>query len=63
LHVDVNKAIYSPMNAHKNCLKNNIKICIKTAPISTSKQCHTHTHTHTHISRDLLTYAATSPPN
>jgi len=32
VHLDVIKVLYSPANAHVNCLKYNIKIYIKTAP-------------------------------
>jgi hypothetical protein len=32
VHLDIIKVIYSPTDAQVNCLKNNIKIYIKTAP-------------------------------
>jgi hypothetical protein len=32
LHLDIIKVFYSPTDAQVNCLKNNFKIYIKTAP-------------------------------
>jgi len=32
VHLDIIKVFYSPSDAQENCLKNDIKICIKTAP-------------------------------
>jgi len=32
VHLDIIKVLYSPTDAQVNCLKNNIKIDIKTAP-------------------------------
>ena len=46
-HVSVQS--HHPQGAHYSCLQ------------FTSDQCHTHTHTHT--IKDLLIYAASSPPN
>jgi hypothetical protein len=60
VHLDIIKVFFLLTDAQVSCLKNTfeiyIKINIKTAQ-STSER------TSTHTNRDLLIYAATSPPN
>jgi hypothetical protein len=51
------KAFYPPTDAQVNCLKNNFKIDIKTAPTC----FYFLTVQRTHTNKDPLTHAATSP--